>query len=524
MPRDPLRSQTSSLVLTLYGAPTKEAFAAVQVAVRQVLQISNSHHYEVLGVWKPTLEKIMASHYQELGNSLYAILVVQACAIIVAEPILLLTSSVVEALMPFQNKLHHCRFLESAQAVFRAYWMAIRSAAYGTAEQSFRRIWNSVPWLGVASSLTPSTSPDFTIMSWISSMHKEMLCSNASVELGWRRPPPAYIDHFDVTIDYDHDAVSFPSILPPMSVFHPPKHMAYPPTHGLQMHEDVHLLLAARLQDDPDILPLMHLGHWRHLFNTTNLDALKKGRLLGGRAKRLLSLDTLLHWELRQSVEAYLGHVMQAIAHDTHRVPQFRVSDALRTLGIELTGAHDSEPYRASTEPDQHQTRGFRPDRLGITDRWGKYREFDERGEKLHAQWCHSSRSANGCPIYLSFDGCGCACPYMHARTADLARWLTENARDPATKPPTPWNRDVHPKDSTGRLLASGLPYIDGFCLTPTEYRKQNPSYVPPDKKRRLDAAREDITIDAFSSETSTQVQQTRDFAELSFAAMKRYW
>jgi len=247
---------------------------------------------------------------------------------------------------------------------------------------------------------------------------------------------------------------------------------------------------------------------------------------LGGRAKRLLSLGLLLHWELRQSVEAYLGHVLQAIAHGTHRVRQLRVSDALRTLGIQLTGAHDSEPYQASTEPDKHLTKGFRPDRLGITDRWGKYREFDERsdGAKLHAQWCHSMRSSNGCSRYLSFDGCGCACPYMHARTAPLAQWLTENARGPATKFPARWHHDVRPKDSTGRLLTSGLPYIDGFCLTPSEYKKQNPDHVPPDKKPRLDAARETITFEAFSSETSRQVHQTRESVEISFKAMQNYW
>ena len=94
---------------------------------------------------------------------------------------------------------------------------------------------------------------------------------------------------------------------------------------------------------DVDILPHMHLTEWKDLFDWANLDSLKKIRLLGGLAKRLLSLDLILHWELRQSVEAYLGHVLHAIALGTYNVQEFYISDAFRAIGIQIIAADDAD-------------------------------------------------------------------------------------------------------------------------------------------------------------------------------------
>ena len=187
-------------------------------------------------------------------------------------------------------------------------------------------------------------------------------------------------------------------------------------------------------------------------------------------------------------------------------------------------------PQIASDKPfpspgkDQHHGKGFRPSRFAITDRWGKCREFDEDGAMLTAQWCHHMRQSYGCPKYLAFDRCGCECPYMHARSADLARWLTENARNPATKPPTPWNRALHPKDDAGRLLTQGLPYVEGFCVGPKRYRELTPDYVPPTKHTKLTPQDELTTIDAFDPDTLQQVDQVRAYVEHTFEEMQEYW
>ena len=169
------------------------AFTAVQDAARAALNIPTASEYEVLNIWKSTLEKILLAPLSELGNSLYAILVVQACAIIAAEPILLLTPDVVKNLEPLQNEIQQCSFGESAQAVFRAFWTATKDAAYGMEERDFARVWEALPAFGVAASLLDSTSPNFDLMSRLQTVRKEMLCSNAATELGWRRPPPKYL-------------------------------------------------------------------------------------------------------------------------------------------------------------------------------------------------------------------------------------------------------------------------------------------------------------------------------------------
>ena len=116
--------------------------------------------------------------------------------------------------------------------------------------------------------------------------------------------------------------MALPSIFPPLSVFHPHVDIVLGPGQEPQVYEDAYLFLTARLPQDLDILPHIHLEEWKDLFRSANLDSLKKIRLLGGRAKRLLSLDVILHWELRQSVEAYLGHVLHAIALGTYDVQE----------------------------------------------------------------------------------------------------------------------------------------------------------------------------------------------------------
>ena len=80
-------------------------------------------------------------------------------------------------------------------------------------------------------------------------------------------------------------------------------------------------------------------------------------------------------------------------------------------------------------------------------------------------------RTKTGCPRALRFDGCGCACPYLHARSSELGKWLVASARNETSKEPTPWDRLLAHKDDDGRLLLSGLPYVDGLCVTPSEWK-----------------------------------------------------
>ena len=177
------------------------------------------------------------------------------------------------------------------------------------------------------------------------------------------------------------------------------------------------------------------------------------------------------------------------------------------------------------TDIDQHAEKGFQASRLAITDRWGMYREFDERGTHLHARVCHRMRTKNGCPNYLDFHLCGCACPYMHARSSEIGQWLIASARGLEVKPPTPWHRGLAHKDAAGRLLSRGLPYIDGLCVGPKRWREElQPEHVRPAKHKRQTQAEELVTIHAFDPQTIRNVREIRTQVQASFDAMNEFW
>ena len=162
--------------------------------------------------------------------------------------------------------------------------------------------------------------------------------------------------------------------------------------------------------------------------------------------------------------------------------------------------------------------------RFAITDRWGMYREFDECGNRLHACPCHKMRTKTGCPRALRFDGCGCACPYLHARSSELGKWLVASARKEARREPAPWDRLLALKDSRGRLLLRGLPYVDGFCVTPREWTELQPSHRPSRKHQPLTREETMVTVDAFHPNTVTEVRQKRAEVDAAWKRMQEYW
>ena len=185
-------------------------------------------------------------------------------------------------------------------------------------------------------------------------------------------------------------------------------------------------------------------------------------------------------------------------------------------------------------DTDNHTEKGFRASRCAITDRWGIYREFNDEGDRLHARICHHMNKSGGCPKYLSFHNCGCACPYLHARTSKLGKWLLASARNEKVKDPTPWDRAVGCKDERGRLLSQSLPYIDGLCVPPRRWGQLNPDHMRPSRPRctghesqrpMRQAEREDLlTIDAFEPETVRAVTAAREQVRLTFEQMQDFW
>ena len=225
------------------------------------------------------------------------------------------------------------------------------------------------------------TATVYSMVSVISNIQKEQLCTNASILLGWRRGPPPYVDHFDVTAAYSNTFVAPPSLFPPLSLLHQNDTLPVD-AESLQVLEDVQLVAPAFLPEDPDILPLLKVAEWNELYPA--LDNLKKLRLIGGLGKRIMGLDRLLHWELRQSLEGYLGFVLHCIVSGECSMTALLLSDALLAIGIRVQGKGCSSMM--VTDIDKHAEKGFQASRLAITDRWGMYREFNGSGTHLHAR------------------------------------------------------------------------------------------------------------------------------------------
>ena len=126
---------------------------------------SQGDTWETMDLWQDTLRKIgeledrTVEVHTFLENCLYAFLIIQAHAITLAEPMLLLTPNLLQKLKPLQHLLPKCQFLETARTVFRLYWMTVHHAEYGRDEQAFAEVWQSLPWFGVSASLSGTQSP-----------------------------------------------------------------------------------------------------------------------------------------------------------------------------------------------------------------------------------------------------------------------------------------------------------------------------------------------------------------------------
>ena len=268
------------------------------------------------------------------------------------------------------------------------------------------------------------------------------------------------------------------------------------------------------------MLPLLKLDNWAKEF--PYMDPLKRVRLLGGLGMRIMGVPRILHWELRQSVEGYLGFVLQSILNGAYPCAQLPFESALLAIGIEVEPTIGAGTL-ALTDIDLHH-KGVKLTRFAITDRWGMYREFAEDGTHLHARVCHNMRTKGGCPRYLDFAGCGCACPYLHARSSELGKWLTRSARDEIRKAPTPWDRALALKDAQGRLLNRGLPYVDGFCVTISAWRQLCPTHQAPAKHKELTQQEKMVTVDAFDRQTMNRVREVRRGVSHAFDLMRTNW
>ena len=80
-----------------------------------------------------------------------------------------------------------------------------------------------------------------------------------------------------------------------------------------------------------------------------------------------MGLDGVLHCELRQSVEAYLGFVLLGIIAGNYPVQELSFSEALLAIGMVVQSG--SLASMQATNTDAHADKGFRPSKRAITNR-----------------------------------------------------------------------------------------------------------------------------------------------------------
>ena len=115
--------------------------------------------------------------------------------------------------------------------------------------------------------------------------------------------------------------------------------------------------------------------------------------------------------------------------------------------------------------------------------------------------------------------------PYACARSRDLGRWLIAYARKETDKLPTPWDCAIAHKDAHGRLLLQGLPYIDGLCVGPKEWREVlNPSHQVTQKHKTMTQEEALVTIYAFNPRRLSAIERAREQVRACFAEMQEYW
>ena len=114
----------------------------------------------------------------------------------------------------------------------------------------------------------------------------------------------------------------------------------------------------------------------------------------------------------------------------------------------------------------------------------------------------------------------------MHARSHELAKWLTAQARDRHVREPTAWHYGLHHKDAKGRLLTQGLPFVEGIRVGPKRWREElNPEHQRPEKKHQQMTAEERLTrIDAFEPETLRELEKVRASVTESWEIMNAFW
>ena len=205
---------------------------------------------------------------------------------------------------------------------------------------------------------------------------------------------------------------------------------------------------------------------------------------IGNRAKNVLKVDRNLHWQLRQSFESYLGHMLYSLYYMMPFDENWSMAKQI-FIGVGITFAEkpwDTRNFWDLLDPhkDKSLQRGFDAKFLGMTDRWGTIREHDDHHQFLIAKACHNADSEDKprtCRLRYKYHKCGCECPYFHMETQKLGEQLMQAARrwsftttlhDPENMF-SPWEFSIHQRDIYGGPAFRNFPHVRGLAMLPSQ-------------------------------------------------------
>lgn len=515
---------------------------AIALAAGAVLQLDVPT--QTVPMWAPILTALWNGQ-MHLLESLYACIVIQACAAITLEPVCLLTPDVLKRCITKDGVLSECGLVSAARQVLRIFKIAAKTT------DTFDSLWEILPFCGVAPTFISKYSQkqlDIGQASMHGLMHvldKEQLCTIDDFDFTWRSPRPPYIETVSLMIHTSLHGVAPIHAIPPLSVLEPSQPIIWDLEEKMQTNDTCHLIVDAEFKDKDmwalllvDDIIQWHDQQLRHVKqgNLPTQTRFKMFRQLGARAKTVLGLDRILHWQLRQSVEGHLGHLIYSLyfMHRCYEVKNWANASGLCiAAGIRFNEMPHQQYSMASPvpSPQQHKamppfpntevpiklfstqselsahafsvgrpqwkltdeakdlqmTKGFLPHFLAMTDRWGCYRELDQSQRYLILKVCHHSDSTRnsdrsyGCPLRFKYNRCGCACPYFHARSKKIAEKLVKACRNwektTAMKDTkdllSSWEYSIHFRDENNNPAFSNFPSVQGAALTSTGWQVQ---------------------------------------------------
>ena len=441
-------------------------------------------------------------------EGLYSCAILQAYAVVLLEPICLLTPEVMCAIA--QNKdvrelLRRCAILESATCVLRLFHLAALDSA-----DNYQKLCQVLPLCGMLPKRNRKADDMERTMKFskdvFASISKEQLCMvNEKAFSGWEPPRPPFADHFDIVMQCRAENVALLPLFPPLSILYPQVSIFKQTTTAvpsLQILDKHHVQVQCAAMDRNVYAQLLVKEIINHRMKRCPSDYLtqdalwKLMRQLGARAKTVLRLDDILHWQLRQSVEGYLGHMLYSMHKMKLEYLNMCMGEQLcLAAGISFRAAFITKDPPSWTFADSigdKQLVEFDGRFLGLTDRWGYQRELDETGQFIIAKmcfnvshvWTEDGQEFRGCAKQYLFHKCGPACQFWHPRRRSLGECLLELARKWVRTQETfarrpwsslshpekrelisPWDYSIHQCDADGTPSLKNLSVVQGHAM-----------------------------------------------------------